>query len=94
MAGCGGLRAAVGLAIYAVAAVSGAHINPAMTIAFAAGRSFPLRKVPHYLLAQLLGAILAATALYIVFGGPLAAFEQANGIVRTTRQRAIRHGLW
>ncbi len=74
--------AAVGLAIYAAAAVSGAHINPAMTIAFAARRGFPLRKVPHYVLAQLLGAILAATVLHIVFAGPLAAFEQSNNIVR------------
>lgn len=74
--------AAVGLAIYAVAAVSGAHINPAITIAFAVRRAFPLRKIPHYLLAQLLGAILAASILYMVFGGPLAAFEQSNSIVR------------
>ena len=74
--------AAVGLAIYAAAAVSGAHINPAMTIAFVARRGFPLRKVPHYVLAQLLGAILAATVLHIVFAGPLAAFEQSNNIVR------------
>jgi len=74
--------AAVGLAIYAVAAVSGAHINPAMTIAFAARRGFPPRKIPYYVLSQLLGAILAAGLLYTIFSGPLQAFEQSNGIVR------------
>ncbi len=74
--------AAVGLAIYSVAAVSGAHINPAMTIAFALRRGFPLRKIPHYISSQLLGAVLAAVLLYVIFSGPLRAFEQGNGIVR------------
>lgn len=74
--------AAVGLAIYATAAVSGAHINPAITAAFVVRRQFPLKKIPHYLLSQLLGAIVAAVLLYALFGGPLKAFEQANGIVR------------
>jgi len=74
--------AAVGLAIYAVAAVSGAHINPAITIAFATRRGFPLRKIPHYVLSQVLGAILAATLLYVIFSGPLKAFEESNNIHR------------
>ncbi|MBN2137384.1 MAG: MIP family channel protein [Sedimentisphaerales bacterium] len=74
--------AAVGLAIYAVAAVSGAHINPAITVAFALKRTFPLRKVPRYLASQLLGAILAAGLLYVIFSGPIRAFEKSNSIVR------------
>lgn len=74
--------AAVGLAIYAVAAVSGAHINPAITVALAARRGFPWRKMPHYFLSQFLGAVLAAALLYVLFQGPLLAFEQANHIIR------------
>jgi MIP family channel proteins len=74
--------AAVGLAIYTVAAISGAHINPAITVALAVRRGFPYKKIPHYILSQLFGAVLAAVLLYALFGGPLKAFEQTNGIVR------------
>jgi len=73
---------AVAMAIYAFGAVSGAHLNPAMTAAFAAFRKFPLRNVPGYMAAQLAGAVLAALTLYALFGGMIAHFEAANGIVR------------
>ncbi|NLH18423.1 MAG: MIP family channel protein [Phycisphaerae bacterium] len=73
---------AVALAIYSVGAVSGAHINPAMTVAFAVHRGFPWGKVPYYILSQLAGAILAAIVLYGLFQGPLGAFEAAHSIVR------------
>jgi glycerol uptake facilitator protein len=72
----------VALAIFATGAVSGAHLNPAVTIAVAAWRGFPWRNVVPYILAQLMGAILAALLLHAVFGGVLAAFESAHGLVR------------
>ena len=49
-------------------AVSGAHLNPGVSIAFALRRDFPWRRVPGYILAQLFGAVLAALILYAVFG--------------------------
>lgn len=73
---------AVALAIYATRAVSGAHINPAITLAFAAFRGFPLRKAPGYILAQLTGAFAAAATLYLLFGGVLREYESSAGIVR------------
>lgn len=73
---------AIMLAIYSLGAISGAHINPAITLAFACWRGFPLEKVGPYIGGQLVGAMLAATALLYLFGPHLDAYEQAKGVVR------------
>jgi aquaporin Z len=49
-------------------AVSGAHLNPVVSVAFALRRDFLWRRVPGYILAQVLGAILAALLLRATFG--------------------------
>ena len=49
-------------------AVSGAHLNPVVTLAFAARRDFQWRRAPGYLVAQLVGAVLAALTLRATFG--------------------------
>jgi aquaporin Z len=54
--------------IYALGNVSGAHFNPAVTLAFAVRRAFPARHVPLYWLAQLGGSLLASFGLLVVFG--------------------------
>jgi aquaporin NIP len=53
--------------IYAFGDVSGAHLNPAVTTAFAAAGRFPWREVPGYIGAQLVGAFLASTLLRYLF---------------------------
>jgi aquaporin Z len=54
--------------IYALGSVSGAHINPAVTLAFALRGVFPWRRVPAYWLVQIAGAIVAAILLRVLFG--------------------------
>lgn len=63
-------------------ATSGAHLNPVVTIAFAARGDFPWRRVPAYLAAQSLGALAAAGVLAALFGhaGSLGASEPGPGI--------------
>ena len=63
--------------ILSMGAVSGAHLNPAVTLAFALRRDFPWRRVPSYILSQMLGAVLACLFLVVLFGrvGMLGATE-------------------
>lgn len=56
---------AVFVAVLASAEFSGAHINPAVTIGLAAAEELPWTDVPHYLLGQLIGAMLGATLVWL-----------------------------
>jgi glycerol uptake facilitator protein len=73
---------AVSLAIYAAGAVSGAHLNPAVTLAFASFTEFPWRKVVPYIVAQLVGWFAGAVAVYVMFAGIITNFEASKGLVR------------
>ncbi len=72
--------------IYFMGAVSGAHLNPAVTLAFALRRNFPWQRVPGYILAQFLGGIGASYFLIRCFGniGALGATLPGKGISNFT----------
>ena len=74
----------VALAIYVTANVSGAHLNPAISLAFAIFRrsEFSPRMLPAYWTAQLIGAVLAGLSVLAIFAPFIAQFESTNGIVR------------
>jgi aquaporin Z len=63
-------------------AVSGAHLNPAVTLAFSVRGDFPWRRVPGYIVAQLVGSTLAVLLLWAMFGkvGMLGATEPGPGV--------------
>jgi aquaporin Z len=73
--------------IYFMGAVGGAHLNPAVTLAFAARRNFPWRRVPGYIGAQFIGGIAAASFLRAMFGtmGLLGATTPGQGLRSTSR---------
>jgi glycerol uptake facilitator protein len=73
---------AVCFAVYAVGGVSGAHINPAVTLAFAARRDFPWSKVPGYIAAQMVGAFLGALLVYIVYKASIDSYDRVHHIVK------------
>jgi glycerol uptake facilitator protein len=68
----------IALAIYATGAVSGTHINPAITIAMTAWRGFPKSKVVPYILAQLAGAMAGSFILYSLYHGLISHLELAT----------------
>ena len=72
----------IALGIYATSIISGAHFNPAVTIAFSIWRDFPKKNVIPYIVSQLIGAFVAAAILFSLFSGILATYEQDKGIVR------------
>ena len=73
---------AIMLAVYTVGAISGAHINPAITLAFAVWGGFSWRSVVPYVIAQLGGAFVAAATLFVLFNPYLKAREQEKQVVR------------
>lgn len=72
----------IATAIYLTAALSGAHLNPAVTISLAIFGGFPKRRVPGYIVTQLGAAFASAALLYVIFGGAITEFEKKYHIVR------------
>jgi aquaporin Z len=85
--GFAGVALAFGLTVltmaYALSHISGAHLNPAVSIGMVAGGRFPAAELPHYILAQVLGAYAGAGTLYLIASGKagfnLSAGFAANG---------------
>lgn len=69
---------AVVMAVYIAGGVSGAHINPAVTLAMAVRRVFPWAKVIPYMIAQTVGAFLGALAVFLVYREGLIAAGMPN----------------
>jgi glycerol uptake facilitator protein len=77
-----GWAMAVTFGVYVAGGISGAHINPAVTLALAVRRNFPWAKVVPYILAQLLGAFAGAALVYLVYRNAISSYEAAHNITR------------
>jgi MIP family channel proteins len=82
---------AVTMGCYVSAGVTGAHLNPAVTLALAVHRRFPWNKVGPYALAQIAGAFVASAIVYLTYREALAAFD---GGVRQVAGPHGTAGIW
>src|ERR671927_804784 len=71
--GLHGVSLAFGLTVltmaYAIGHVSGCHLNPAVTVGLVTAKRFPASELPHYVVAQVLGAVAGAGVLYLIASG-------------------------
>src|ERR687888_2830864 len=82
---------AVMMGCYVAAGVTGAHLNPAVTLALAAHRRFPWSKVLPYSLAQIAGAFVASAIVFVTYHEALGAFD---GGVRHVLGPQGTAGIW
>jgi glycerol uptake facilitator protein len=78
-----GWAMAVVFGVYVAGGISGAHINPAVTLAFAVRGAFPWRKVVPYWAAQWLGAFIGAALVYGVYGWAIHSYLQVNHLTQS-----------
>src|SRR5665213_698164 len=73
---------AVTIAIYATGSVSGTHANPAVTLALALYRKFSWAKVIPYCIAQVVGGVLGASLVYVLYSPVKDTFNQISHLTR------------
>jgi glycerol uptake facilitator protein len=85
---------AVAFAVWVAGGVSGAHLNPAVTLAFAARRNFPWRKVVPYWVAQVFGAFIGAALVFWVYNPAIQAFNLAAHTPKSSGQALASYSIF
>ena len=84
----------VSMAIYVTAGVSGAHLNPAVTLALMTFRGFDKKKVIPYIIAQILGAFSSAGLVYFLYRQLFVAYDKTHGIIRGSVESLSTAGIF
>ncbi|GLT13127.1 MIP/aquaporin family protein [Vibrio algivorus] len=84
----------VAIAIYCAGGVSGAHLNPAVTIALTLFHGFEKRKVLPYIGSQLLGAFSSAALIYALYSNLFTDYELAHNMVRGSQESLALAGIF
>jgi glycerol uptake facilitator protein len=79
-----GWALAVAFAVYVTGGITGAHINPAITLGAAIRRQLPWNKVPAYWIAQVLGCFIGAALVFLVYNNAINHYDQVQHIVKGT----------
>lgn len=90
-----GWAMAVFVAVYITGWVSGAHINPAVTVGLAVGGAFPWSQVPGYIIAQVIGAFIGAVIVWLAYFQHWGATPDAGAKLAVfSTGPAIRNTVW
>lgn len=89
-----GWTMAVAMGVWVAGGVSGAHINPAVTLAFAVRRKFAWAKVLPYWFAQLVGAMAGATIVYVVYEAAINQFNLLAGTPRSSGNALATYSIF
>jgi glycerol uptake facilitator protein len=79
-----GWALAVCFAVYTVGGISGAHLNPAVTLGFTVKGEFPVKKVVPYWAAQVVGAFVGAALVFAIYNNAINHYDQMHHIVKGT----------
>jgi glycerol uptake facilitator protein len=89
-----GWALAVAFGVWVAGGISGAHINPAVTLALAVRRKFPGRKVVPYMIAQVIGAFVGAALVLLVYYKAIDAFNAAAGVTKASGQALATYSIF
>jgi glycerol uptake facilitator protein len=89
-----GWAMAVAFGVWVAGGVSGAHLNPAVTLAFAVRRRFSWRKVLPYWAAQVVGAFVGAALVFLVYHNAIDAFEVASKTPRSSGHALTTYSIF
>ena len=89
-----GWAVAVVFGVYVAGGVTGAHINPAVTLAFAVRGELPWKMVPAYWVAQVAGAFVGAALVFLVYHDAISSYESVNHVTRGDLNSVVTYSIF